>query len=157
MITHSRIAGCLLLACITANCSGDNKPAEQTPSAGAGSSSGLCSLFDKQEIQTLLGTPVAPETAAGPDASACQWNGTTDDAAYAQIQVVAVRYWTPPKAADGYEKLSGLGKEAFVAPEMGGWQAGALTDTAAVLVAAKSGSANRDTAVRLLRDLLGRM
>lgn len=159
MFTHFRIAGCFLLVCMAAGCSRDSEreaasPADASPGAGAGSSSALCSLFDTQEIQTLLGTPVAAATAAG---GACQWDGTTDDAAYGQIHVVAVRYWTPPSSAEGYEKLSGIGKEAFVAPEMGGWQAGALTDTAAVMVSVKSGSANRDTAVRLLRDLLGRM
>jgi len=159
MITHSRIAGCLLLVCIAADCSGDTKAAEETASAAAsvGSSSDLCSLFNTQEIRTLLGTPVAVSTVSPPSASACQWDGTTDDGAYAQVQVVGVRYWTPPKSAEGYEKLSGLGKEAFVAPEMGGWQAGALTDTAAALVAVKSGSATRETAVRFLRDMLGRM
>lgn len=118
----------------------------------------LCALFTTAEIKEFLGAPVAAGRMAGPAGTACQWSGTGAGlATYAQIQVIkGTDYWSTPSKAKGYEALSGIGKEAFVVPEAGGWAAGALTDSA-VLGAALSGtSASRESAVRLLRALLER-
>jgi hypothetical protein len=45
----------------------------------------------------------------------------------------------------------------LVHPELGGWTAGALTDTAIAAVSLAGGSASRATAVRLLGQLVDRM
>jgi hypothetical protein len=124
----------------------------------AGPTKDLCSLFTAKEIQELLGAPVGAGKVAGPLGTACQWDGSSDaDAIYAQIQVIEdTNYWSKPSLAEGYKALSGIGKEAFVVPEMGGWSAHALTDTAVFAVAVNGGTANSDTAIKLLRLLLER-
>lgn len=123
-----------------------------------GATKNLCSLFTAKEIQELLGAPVGAGKVAGPLGTACQWDGSSDaDAIYAQIQVIEdTNYWSKPSLAEGYKALSGIGKEAFVVPEMGGWSAHALTDNAVLAVAVTGGSATSDTAVKLLRLLLER-
>ncbi len=129
-----------------------------TPAASPASQEGLCSLFTREEIQELLGTPVENGDVAGPLGTACQWNGSADDSAYAQVQVISdTTYWEKPTLAKGYEQLDGIGKEAFVVPEMGGWRAGALTDASVIMVSVSGGTSNRDTAIRLLRTSLERL
>jgi hypothetical protein len=124
----------------------------------AGPTKDLCSLFTTKEIQDLLGAPVGAGKVAGPLGTACHWSGSGDaEAIYAQIQVIEdTNYWSKPSLAEGYKALSGIGKEAFVVPEMGGWNAQALTDTAVLAVAVNGGTANSDTAIKLLRLLLER-
>ena len=83
---------------------------------------------------------------------------TSDMAIYAQIQVIKdTSYWNRPTMAAGYEALSGIGKEAYVVPEAGGWSAGALTDTAVVIVAVNGGTSDRAAAVAFLRTVLERL
>ncbi|MBA3753871.1 MAG: DUF3558 family protein [Nitrospira sp.] len=159
----------LLLALTVAGCSGETERAEKVSSPGttpvaststsAAPSSGLCSLFTTEEIKELLGAPVGAGKVAGPMDTACHWSGSTDaDAVYAQIQVVNdTRYWSKPTLAKGYEALSGISKEDFVVPELDGWSASAVTDTAVVSVAVNGGTADREAAVRLLRRLLERL
>lgn len=119
---------------------------------------GLCSLFTKKEIEELLGAPVSAGKVAGPMGTACQWDGPEDDEIFAQIQVLKdTHFWINPKQAPGYEAISGIGKEAYVIPDQGGWNARALTDTAILSVALNGGKADRDRAVKLLRSLLERL
>jgi hypothetical protein len=121
-------------------------------------SADLCSLFTTAEIKEFLGASVAAGRMAGPAGTACQWSGAGEGvAAYAQIQVIkGTEYWTAPSTAKGYEAVSGIGKEAFVVPEAGGWAAGALTDAAVLGAALSGGKASKESAVRLLRALLER-
>ncbi len=164
-----QMAFLLLLALTAASCSGETERAEKVSSPGttpaaststsAAPSSGLCSLFTTEEIKELLGAPVGAGKVAGPMDTACHWSGSTDAAAvYAQIQVINdTSYWSKPTLAKGYEALSGISKEAFVVPELGGWSAGAVTDTAVVSVAVNGGTADRDAAVKLLRLFIERL
>jgi len=164
-----QMAFLLLLALTAASCSGETERAEKVSSPGttpaaststsAAPSSDLCSLFTTEEIKELLGAPVGAGKVAGPMDTACHWSGSTDAAAvYAQIQVINdTSYWSKPTLAKGYEALSGISKEAFVVPELGGWSAGAVTDTAVVSVAVNGGTADRDAAVKLLRLFIERL
>ena len=119
----------------------------------------LCALFTAGEIKELLGAPVGEGYVTGPMDSACRWDNDRSDesAVYAQIQMVGTEFWEKHSGAKGYEVLNGIGKEAFVASSLGGWEAGTVTDKAVVFVSVNGGSANRDTAVKLLRDTLGRL
>jgi hypothetical protein len=148
----------------SAACGGDREARETAddltarPDGATASAGGLCGLFSRQEIAALLALPVDEGTAAGPGGTACQWDATRDDAAYVQVQVVPGQdYWSNPTRADGYESLDGIGSEAYVHPELGGWTAGALTDTAVAAVSLAGGAASRETAVRLLGQLVERM
>lgn len=118
----------------------------------------LCALFTTAEIKEFLGASVGAGRMAGPAGTACQWSGTGEGLAiYAQIQIIkGTEYWTTPSKAKGYESLNGIGKEAYVVPEGGGWAAGALTESAVLGAALSGGSANRENTVRLLRAVLAR-
>jgi hypothetical protein len=133
----------------------DPAPASDTPAAASSDApaSGLCALFTQKEVEEFLGTPVGPGKSAGPLDSACQWDGTTQDNALVQVQVVGENFWEEPRLAEGYESLSGIGKKAFVVPEMGGWKAGALTEKV-IMVSMVGGKADKNTTVKVLRTVL---
>ena len=157
-----KLVSVLILAMLASSCSSGPNPggsgANPTPAASPASQEGLCSLFAREEIEGLLGTPVENGDVTGPLGTACQWNGSADDSAYAQVQVISdTSYWEKPTLAKGYEELDAIGKEAFVVPELGGWRAGAVTDASVIMVSVSGGTSNRDTAIRLLRNSLERL
>ena len=165
-----RRIGFLVLALTVTSCSGakeraesaksPNAPSVASTSTTAASPSRLCSLFTTAEIKDLLGTAVGDGKVAGPLDSACQWDGNSagDEGVYAQIQLINdTHYWEKHSGAKGYEELKGIGKEAFVASSLGGWEAAAVTDKAVVFASVNGGSAGRDTAVRFLRSSLERL
>lgn len=162
-----RQTGFLMLALVITSCSGGqagsvNSPGSSSTAPGktTNATSRLCSLFNSAEIKEILGAPVSDGKVAGPLDSACQWDGNSagDEGVYAQIQLINdPRYWEKHSGAKGYEVLPGIGKEAFVATSLGGWEAGAVTDKAVVFVSLSGGSASRDTAVKFLRSTLERL
>ncbi|MBS0641303.1 MAG: hypothetical protein JSS43_15625 [Proteobacteria bacterium] len=115
-----------------------------------------CALLTRQEAASILGMPVSPGKTAGPAASACQFDN--DDDGYVQVQVIDdPRYWSPPKLAPDFRKVTGIGKEAYVVPEMGGWTAGALLEGRLAVVSLSGGKSSADAAVNLLRTVVGRL
>jgi len=161
--------GFLLLALIITSCNVGKERAESAKSSANSSPassattakppSRLCSLFTTAEIKELLDASVGDGYVTGPLDSACRWDNDRSDetAIYAQIQMMDPQFWEKHTGAKGYEVLHGIGKEAFVASSLGGWEAGTLTDKAVVFASVNGGSASRDTAVKLLRDTLGRL
>ena len=160
--------GFLLLGLTLTSCSGGKAGSANLPGAVSTASPGstanapsrLCSLFTTAEIKEILGAPVGVGKVAGPMDSACQWEGNSagDEGAYAQVQMInGTRYWEKHSGAKGYEVLPGIGKEAFVATSLGGWEAGTVNDKAVVFVSLNGGSSNRDNAVRFLRSTLQKL
>ena len=158
----------LLLGLTMTSCSGGKAGSANLPGAVSTASPGstanapsrLCSLFTTAEIKEILGAPVGEGKVAGPMDSACQWEGNSagDEGVYAQIQLInGTRYWEKHSGAKGYEVLPGIGKEAFVATSLGGWEAGTVNDKAVVFVSLNGGSSNRDNAVRFLRSALQKL
>jgi hypothetical protein len=163
---NSRQIGLVLLALTTASCSGGrgrDAPVNSTavpPIASEGvptaSSGRICSLFSAAEIKALLGASVGDGKVTGPLGSACQWDGT--EGVYAQIQLINdPQYWEKHTGAKGYAVLRDIGKEAFVASSLGGWEAGTVTDKFVVFVSLSGGSASSDSAVGFLRRTLERL
>jgi hypothetical protein len=152
-----------VLAAVFVTACGGEPQVEQGTDASTGrvasaNPSPACRLFTRQEISSLLALPVGDGEVAGPLGTSCQWDATSDDASYVQVQIIPGHdYWTNPTRASGYEAVSGIGSEAYVHPELGGWTAGALTDTAVAAVSLAGGAASGETAVRLLRMLVERM
>jgi hypothetical protein len=162
--------GFLLLGLIMTSCSGGKERAGSanlpgaasiaSPGTTANAPSRLCSLFTTAEIKEILGAPVGDGKVAGPMDSACQWEGNSagDEGAYAQVQMInGTRYWEKHSGAKGYEVLPGIGKEAFVATSLGGWEAATVNDKAVVFVSLNGGSASRDNAVKFLRSTLQKL
>ena len=143
--------------------SGDASPDSATGTDGggaaaAGAGDGLCGTYTALEIEQRIGIPVEDGSAAGPGGTACQWDAASEADAWVQIQVIDdTEYWEKPDLAPGYEAVPGIGSEAFVVPEMGGWKAGALTETSVAYVSMAGGSSTETTSVELLRDLLDRI
>lgn len=129
-----------------------------TGSGSGGSTTDLCETYSALEIEQRIGIPVEDGSVAGPGGTACQWDAKDEDGAHVQIQVIDdTQYWEKPSLAAGYEEKTGIGTEAFVVPELGGWKAGALTDASVAYVSMVGGSSSEDTTVELLRDLLDRL
>lgn len=148
-----------MLTCVACSGAADGDPRDSPATEEAlastvqrGPASELCGLFTPAEIGDAIGTAVEPGAVAAPGGTACQWDGTRDDEAYVQIQVIpGTEYWEPRRLTRGYEALSDVGEEAFVVPELGGWLAGVKTAARVTYVSMAGGTASRDTAVRLLR------
>jgi hypothetical protein len=142
---------------------GDDAPSASASTSAAGSAGNtastnrLCSLYTTSEIQGILGASVGQGEAAGPMATACQWNGQ-GDGVYAQVQVIpGADNWEKHTGAKGYEVLPGIGKEAFVAMALGGWEAGTVTDKTVVFVSLNGGTASRNSAVDFLKQTMAKL
>jgi hypothetical protein len=137
---------------------GEASPDESAPGGSAvAASNPLCGLFTTDEVQTMLGVPVGP----GEDAAlgtGCQWSGdSTLNATYLQIQVIDdPSYYVEQSGGEGFEQVSGIANAAFVIPELGGWAGGAQSDSSTYAIAINGGSASKDAAISLLRQLVER-
>jgi hypothetical protein len=142
------------LAVTTTGCGGggggDDSRALPKPTTGQ---TGVCSLYTAMEIEQWLGVPVNEGHTSGPGGTACQWEATSADDAFVQIQVIEdTSYWEKPDRAPGYRVLENVGQEGYASQEGTGWKAGALTDSAVVVVELQGGKANEASAIGLLRD-----
>jgi hypothetical protein len=116
-------------------------------SKGSAESNPLCKKFTRDEIASYEGGPVneGQNAAMG---SGCQW---IDERAQgsAILQVVSSNDHSPPSAAAGYKELPAVGEQGFVAPEMGGWHAGAIQGGKSINVLTGSKSDELKTVVFL--------
>lgn len=132
-------------------------PAATPDGTNGGVANAYCALFTVAEVETILGAPVG----AGHDAAVgtgCQWDGDSSvTATYLQIQVIDdPSYYVEQTLGEGFERLSGIGKAAFVVPELGGWSAQAQTDAKTYAVSVNGGTATKETAISLLKTLMER-
>ena len=92
-----------------------------------------------------------------PQVSLCFLSEDWDDA-WVQVQVIDdPGYWSKPSLAHGFQRVPGIGKEAYVVPEFGGWAAGALLEARLAVVSVAGGSSTRDRAVGLLQTVVSRL
>jgi hypothetical protein len=147
-------------ACSGSKAGSDNATPAANPAAEAGTSTSastnkICALYTPSEISGILGATVGDGEAAGPMATACQWSPKASGDVFAQIQIIpGTKYWEKHTGAQGYEVLKGIGKEAFVAMALGGWEAGTVTDNTVVFVSLNGGTASRNSAVAFLKSTL---
>ena len=88
------------------------------------------------------------------------WTGIADPEAHFEIQIIDdIQYWGKRSGDPGYEKLDGIGKEAFVVNGLfgSGFDAQAVTDKQIIAIGMKGGSAGRDAAVAALRTVVERI
>jgi hypothetical protein len=161
----------IIMACaVVASCTGlEHDSGQQNAArldsvkvAQAGSSRetprGLCSLFAAAEIGRMLGRAMSEAQVSGPLDTVCQWESPTDEEAYAQVQVIDdTQYWETRSGVRGYETHPDVAHEAFTAPELGGWVAGALTDSRVVFISVNGGNSSRELALEMLRTALRRL
>jgi hypothetical protein len=134
-----------------------NAPAEAS-AAPTASTNKICALYTPAEISGILGANVGDGEAAGPMATACQWSPKGSGDTFAQVQIVpGTRYWEKHEGAKGYEVLKGIGKEAYVATSLGGWEAGTVTDKNVIFVSLAGGTASRNSAVDFLKKTIAKL
>jgi hypothetical protein len=169
-MTHSRIPallGCLL---VLAGCSdaggqasedtahaGDDATATQTV-GGSARAEGPCALFTREEITRIAGRTVGDGIIGAPGNTGCQWDSAQDEETYVGIQVISdTQYWEPRHGVQGYQTHDGIAARAFTAPEMGGWLAGAMTDTRVAYASINGVNASRENALAFLKTLVDRL
>lgn len=120
----------------------------------------LCALFTAAEISKVVGASVDDGQVGGPLRSLCTWTaGGNDGGAF--LQLATSDDWGPPELADGYRTLPGIGDEAYAAPGITGWDAGALAGDKVVIASvwdgSDSGDSSADPAIELLKEALARL
>jgi hypothetical protein len=116
------------------------------------SSDDVCRMFTRAEISKALGAQVSNGAPWGMFGGGCEWAAGEENA----VQVVVVRdvsYWENLKSVQGGEALAGFGEEAFVAPWLDAFRAGALTEHGVIYVM----TPKRDLSVALLRQAVERV
>jgi hypothetical protein len=149
-----------LLSALSANAAGAADPKKLADALtgdakGSASQNPQCKLFTTAEIAKYLEQPVeAGQNAA--QGTGCQWLAKSDDSADAIVQVVPSRHFVPPSGAQGFKPLPNVGTKGFVAPEYGGWSAGAIDGDAGIWVNVSGKGAKASTAIALLEETIKR-
>jgi len=113
-----------------------------------------CKMFTKAEASRYIGeTVIHVENAAL--GTGCQWTSASEDGSML-VQVVPARYHERPSAAPGFKKLPEVGPQAFVVPQSGGWQAGALQGLHSIQVKASGKGATEAKTIELLKESMTR-
>lgn len=111
-----------------------------------------CRLLDRNEIRAALGAGAAESRTWGAGGLGCEWAVGSGKV----VQLVVVKdsqYWEDLAKADGGEALPAIAKQAFVAPWLGSFRAGALTPGGCIYVM----TPRREVSVRLLRAAVHRL
>jgi hypothetical protein len=163
VLVYAIAAACLLAGCGKANNGGPGVPADAARTAAAltGDAKGepsdnpQCKLFTAAELAQYVGEPLAaPHNAAA--GTGCQWTAS-GGSGHVLVQVVRASDHTPPSGATGFRRVPDIGKDGFVYPELGGWQAGAIQGDKGVEVDVSGKTATAETALALLKESLKRM
>lgn len=149
-------AGLVLGGCGAKPAADAKKTADAIKGGGATqATSPACALLTHDEAAKALGAAVGDGEVAGPMGTACQWNAKSGDG-YLQVQVVPADYWSPPSMAKGYHKLPEVAAEAYAAPEMEGWSAGAKAGEKMIAVSLSQGGSEA-AVIEVLKTSLGRL
>jgi hypothetical protein len=79
-----------------------------------------------------------------------------DDSADAVVQVVPSRYFAEPSGSKGFKPLPKIGTKGFVAPQYGGWSAGAIVGEVGIWVNVSRKTAKESAAIALLEETIKR-
>jgi hypothetical protein len=85
----------------------------------------------------------------------CQWvaaHGSGD----VIVAVVPAEYHERPTLAKGFKEVPDVGAKGFVAPDLGGWIAGAIVGKDAIRVSVSGAAADEAGAVALLKETIKR-
>jgi hypothetical protein len=118
-----------------------------------------CRLFTRAEIAKYVGEPVsAGRNAAG--GLGCQWltAATHSDGGHGDVivTIVPAQYHERPTLAQGFKEVPEVGTKGFVAPDMGGWVAGAIVGNEAIKVSVAGATAGETSAIALLKETIKR-
>jgi hypothetical protein len=90
-----------------------------------------------------------------PQAQGCQWLPADGSDGGLTVQIVPARYYLEPKLGHGFKKLTGVGQRAYIVPSLGGWEAGALKGSKAVVIGTPGIS--QLNAIAVLKTLAGKI
>jgi hypothetical protein len=124
------------------------------PNEGSVSKNLPCKLFSSAEVTDYIGRPVTSvEITSG--GRSCKWRVGGGNGAMI-FSIVSMRNHKPPKTAEGYRGLPGIGVEGFVVPELGGWVAGSIVGQQAIRVSLSGDGVTELSTVGLLEQAIKR-
>lgn len=148
--------GAALLLTLTA--CGGNVPQDAQKTAdiltgdakGSAADNPNCKLFTPAELETYVGEPLNAGINSGLGMG-CQWTAR-DGEGDVMIVTVPADDAEVPKLAEGFRSLPELGEKGFVAPELGGWIAGAIRGKEFVKISVAGARASADSAIALFKE-----
>jgi hypothetical protein len=125
------------------------------PPAAANSPS-VCGMLSANQLRSWFGKAMKLGSMSDmPQAQGCQWVPADGSVGGLTAQVVPARYYTEPKLGKGFKTVAGVAQKAYVVPSLGGWEAGALKGTKAVVIRTPETSAG--TAIAVLKTLAAKI
>jgi hypothetical protein len=121
---------------------------------GAAANNPLCKLFSVDEASAYAGKSLNAGTNAAMG-SGCQW-ATGDGEAMTMIAAVPTQYADSPSQAPSFRNLPDMGRDGYVAADMGGWVAGTSTAKEFIKVTVTGPKASEASAIALLKETLRR-
>jgi hypothetical protein len=113
-------------------------------------------MLSANQLQSWLGKAMKLGSMSDmPQAQGCQWIPADGSVGGLTVQIVPARYYTEPKLGNGFKQLTGIGEKAYIVPSLGGWQAGALKGSKAVVIGTPNIS--RTNAIAVLKTLTGKI
>jgi hypothetical protein len=109
----------------------------------AANSPTVCAMLSANQLHSWFGkTMKLGDMSDMPQAQGCQWLPADGSDGSMTAQIVPARYYNEPKLGNGFKKLTGVGEKAYIVPSLGGWEAGALKGSKAVVIRADISRAN---------------
>jgi hypothetical protein len=122
----------------------------------AANSPAVCAMLSPNQLHSWFGTAMKVESISDiPQAQGCQWLPADGRPGSLTAQIVPARYYTEPKLGDGFKTLAGIGEKAYIVPSLGGWEAGALKGSKAVVI--RTPKTSRANAIAVLKTLAGKV
>jgi hypothetical protein len=151
--SHSiRRAAALVMISFCAAASGVGVSA---PAPVGANSPSVCAMLSPSDLRAWWGKDMAVRPATDlPQAAACDWGATDGGGGLLTVRIVPPSYYTEPKLGKGFKRLTGIGDKAYVAPQLGGWVAGAVKGKLAVVIQVDGGKSTEATAVTVLKTLV---
>ena len=122
----------------------------------AANSPAVCAMLSPNQLHSWFGKAMKLGSMSDiPQAQGCQWLPADGGTGSLTAQIVPARYYTEPKLGDGFKTLAGIGEKAYIVPSLGGWEAGALKGSKAVVI--RTPKTSRANAISVLKTLAGKI
>ena len=121
--------------------------------AGSAATNPHCKLFTTDEVATYEGVAVAPGKNAAMG-TGCQWTDKVGGNS-AMVQIVGAGDHAPASEATGFKELPDVGKDGFIVPQMGGWQAAAISGDKSINVLT-GGKSDEAKTIAFLKEAIKR-
>ena len=124
--------------------------------AAAANAPNACAMLSSSQLRTWFGKDMVPEPTAGiPQAQGCQWAPKDGSQGALTLTIAPARYYVAPSLGKGFMRLKGIGEKAYIAPSLGGWEAGAVKGSKVVGI--RTPAMSQGTAITILKTLVSKV